>query len=91
VVLEAWLGQGTRTKFQKGVLAEELTAGGNARETFWPARWQLENSRASLTPLHWSSSGDLTSLASANALIRVTTGAEHLPRSSQVEFLPTQT
>jgi molybdopterin molybdotransferase len=86
--LAAWAGQNPKPLFSTGKLAAELAAGGNARETFWPARWQLTGETAMLTPLRWSSSGDLTSLATANALIRVTTGAQHLPRGERVEFLP---
>ena len=67
-----------------------MAAGGNARETFWPAHWQLQAGVAALTPLRWNSSGDLTALASANALIRVATGAERLERNSWVEFVPTE-
>lgn len=40
---------------------------GNPRETWWPA--DIEAS--SLRPLRWASSGDLTSLARARALLRV--------------------
>jgi len=42
---------------------------GNARETWWPARQGSEG----LHPLRWASSGDLTALATADALIRVPT------------------
>lgn len=84
--LETWGGQTRRTDFEVGELAEDLLAGGNARETFWPASWQLLNGKAMLTPLRWQSSGDLTALGSANALVRVTAGAGQLPRGSRVEF-----
>ena len=50
--------------FEGRVLAE---VSGNPRETWWPA---VEES-AGLRPLSWSSSGDLTALATANALVRV--------------------
>lgn len=40
---------------------------GNPRETWWPA----QEERTGLRPLRWISSGDLTSLASAGALLRV--------------------
>jgi molybdopterin molybdotransferase len=85
--LEAWSGQSQKTSFQRGQLAEDLPAGGNARETFWPARWQLDGGSAKLMPLRWSSSGDLTALATANALIRVGSGEQELKRGSRVEFL----
>ena len=40
---------------------------GNPRETWWPAREES----GGLRPLPWTSSGDITALASANALVRV--------------------
>lgn len=75
--------------FQPGVLAADLAADGNARETLWPARWQLVNGTATLTPLRWISSGDLGSLATANAFIRVCASAGRLARGASVEFAPT--
>jgi molybdopterin molybdotransferase len=88
--LEAFAGQSGKTAFVTGVLAEDLAAGGQARETFWPARWALQEGVAMLTPLRWSSSGDLTSLATANALLRVTAGADQFQRGSRVEFVRTE-
>jgi molybdopterin molybdotransferase len=88
--LEAFTVQSARTAFAHGVLAADLLAEGNTRETFWPARWLLQEGSALLTPLRWSSSGDLTALAMANALIRVTAGMEHFPRGSRVEFVRTE-
>lgn len=86
--LEALAGRPGESVFQTGVLMAALPADGNARETFWPAHWRLHDGVATLTPLRWSSSGDLTSLASANALIRVPAGAQRLERSRWVEFFP---
>ena len=87
--LEAFTGQSARTTFALGVLAGELANHGNSRETFWPSHWTLQDGTATLTPLRWSSSGDLTALAKANALIRVPAGTGHLPRGSRVEFVRT--
>jgi len=88
--LAAWAGQPTTSLFHAGVLAADLEAGGHAQETFWPAHWQLLRGTATLAPLRWSSSGDLTALATANALIRVTTGSQPLPRGRRVEFVVTE-
>ena len=88
--LEAFAGQSDKTAFVTGVLAADLAAGGHARETFWPARWMLQDGSAMLTPLRWSSSGDLTSLATANALIRVSAGVGQFQRGSRVEFVRTE-
>ncbi|MHB1308028.1 MAG: molybdopterin molybdotransferase MoeA [Limisphaerales bacterium] len=88
--LEAFTGQSARTAFAPGVLAADLAADGSTRETFWPARWLLQDGSVMLTPLRWSSSGDLTALATANALIRVTAGTEQFQRGSRVEFVRTE-
>jgi len=88
--LETWSGQRHLWSFQRGVLADDLPAGGHARETFWPAHWQIQDGVAALRPLRWSSSGDLTALATANALIRVTAGEQNLARGSRVEFARTE-
>jgi len=85
--LEAFAGQSARTAFVPGALAADLATDGNTRETFWPARWLLQDGSVMLTPLRWSSSGDLTALATANALIRVTAGLEQFQRGSRVEFV----
>ena len=87
--LTAMAGLPATNPFQPGVLASDLAADGNARETLWPARWQLVKGTAALTPLRWISSGDLGSLATANAFIRVPAGAGLLARGTWVEFAPT--
>lgn len=88
--LESWSGQSRRTDFAAGELTEDLAADGNARESFWPACWRLADGAVSLTPLRWQSSGDLTALARANAIIRVGAGIEQLPRGSRAEFMNTE-
>ena len=88
--LETWSGQRHLWSFQRGVLADDLPAGGHVRETFWPAHWQIQDGVATLRPLRWSSSGDLTALTTANALIRVTAGVRSLARGSRVEFACTE-
>lgn len=56
---------------------------GNPRETWWPAREES----GGLCPLRWASSGDLTSLAAANALVRVPVSG--LAAGSTAEFIRT--
>ncbi|MFO1488016.1 MAG: molybdopterin molybdotransferase MoeA [Verrucomicrobiota bacterium] len=72
--------------FQTGTLSAALEAGGNARETFWPAQAGGRDGRVQLTALPWSSSGDLTSLARANALLRLRAGQTDLSAGATVEF-----
>jgi molybdopterin molybdotransferase len=89
VALEAWSGLAHRPVFHRGILAADLDAGGEARETFWPARGQDDDEGASLVPLRWASSGDLTSLATANALLRLAGGCGKLARGTPVQFAST--
>jgi len=87
--LESWAGRtaGDLATFQPGRLGADLPADGNTRETFWPARRSWRDGEATLIPLRWSSSGDLTSLAAANALIRVAAAAERLQNGQRVEYI----
>ena len=41
-------------------------------------------------PLPWRSSGDLTSLATANALVRIPPGSGKLAPGAKLEFVPTE-
>ncbi|MCX7868174.1 MAG: molybdopterin molybdotransferase MoeA [Limisphaera sp.] len=75
--------------WQTATLADSLPGSTSAHEVFWPARWELDpDGRARIVPLRWQSSGDLTALATANALLRVP--AETVPpqAGSRVAFLP---
>ena len=89
VALDGFSGRGPSNIFQRGTLATTLESDRNARETFWPARHESHAGRIQLAPLRWSSSGDLTSLSMANALVRVMPGAADLDAGAEVEFVPT--
>jgi len=90
-LLQALAGSSTvaSPEFHAGTLTTDLNADAHSRETFWPARWTLDRGTVMLTPLRWSSSGDLTALATANALIRVTAGVERWEQGRAVEFVVT--
>ena len=75
--------------FGQGALARNLDAGANERETLWPARLAFRGGKAELDPLRWRSSGDITCLAVANALVRIPAGCGRLARGAAVAFLPT--
>lgn len=75
-------------RFLSGALTTKLDEPDHSRDTFWPARYELPKGRVGVTPLLWRSSGDLTCLATANALIRVPARAAELPAGAMVEFLP---
>jgi molybdopterin molybdotransferase len=72
-------------KFQAGRLAVNLEDATSPRETLWPARLSSEG----LHPLPWTSSGDITCLAEANALLRVPANRGPLPAGEEIQFLPT--
>lgn len=82
--------QGTETlpKFLRGRLAVDLHDEPCPRETLWPARLDWTTNAPGLHPLAWSSSGDITCLAKANALLRVPSGTTALAAQTEVEFLP---
>jgi molybdopterin molybdotransferase len=89
VALERLSGGSPKPLFHSGTLAAKLEAGRNGRETFWPAQLAWRTGALQLTPLPWSSSGDLTSLATANALVRVPANCADLNTGTAVEFVPT--
>ena len=76
-------------KFVAGTLAAKLDDAPNPRETLWPARCELRNGKVELTPLHWSSSGDVAALVNTNALIRVPPNQGSIAAGTAVDFLTT--
>jgi len=82
-------GENRSPEFCPGVLSEDAAVDVNDRETLWPARMELAEGEARLTLLRWQSSGDLTSLATANALVRVPPNQGPLSRGARLPFLPT--
>ncbi len=83
------LGAAELPQFLPGKLAVELRDEPCPRETLWPARLEWTGFAPVLRPLRWRSSGDITCLAQANALIRVPAGCGVLDAEEEVEFLPT--
>jgi molybdopterin molybdotransferase len=75
--------------FAQGILAAKLEDTPNPRETFWPANGRIENGQWKLTPLRWSSSGDVTCLKETNTLIRIPANRGSMEAGTEVEFLPT--
>ena len=69
--------------FRRGQLAVPLLDAACPRETLWPARLDW----AGLHPLPWASSGDVTCLAEANALVRVPPHCHSLAAGAAVDFL----
>lgn len=75
--------------FLRGRLADTLADAPCPRETLWPARLQFLNGELKLHPLKWSSSGDVTCFAEANALIRVPANQGSMDKDATVNFLLT--
>ena len=76
-------------KFLRGRLAAQLNDAACPRETLWPARVEWNDGSPRLHPLAWASSGDVTCLAAANALMRVPANCAALDADAELEFLPT--
>ena len=62
----------------------------NARETWWPAQASLKEGRLECWALPWKSSGDVTRLPAANALIKVPASTSRLDAGTMVELLSTR-
>lgn len=76
-------------EFAQGVLSHDFTLKGNARETLWPARLENVAGEVQIELLRWQSSGDLTSLATANGLARIAPQQSTLSHGARVPYLPT--
>jgi len=84
----ACLTGGEPPKFLRGQLAEKLDDKPCPRETLWPARLEWNDATPRLHPLAWASSGDITCLTAANALVRVPANCASLDDGAKVDFLP---
>jgi molybdopterin molybdotransferase len=74
--------------FLRAPLAAKLEDKPCPRETLWPARLEWNSGAPRLRPLRWASSGDLSCLPLANALIRVPANRGALESGAEVDFLP---
>jgi molybdopterin molybdotransferase len=84
----AGLTGGEPPEFLRGQLGEKFDDNPCPRETLWPARWEWHDATAQLHPLAWASSGDITCLTAANALVRVPANCASLENGAKVDFLP---
>jgi molybdopterin molybdotransferase len=87
--LEGFSGSADRSEFLPGQLDVEFNSELNSRETLWPARLRVTANGVRLTPLPWRSSGDLTSLATTNALLRIPPSTGTLEAGAAVQFIAT--
>jgi molybdopterin molybdotransferase len=84
----ARLAGGKPASFARAPLAAKLEDERSPRETLWPARLEWNATAPHLRPLPWASSGDLSCLPAANALIRVPANQGSLDQGTEVDFLP---
>jgi molybdopterin molybdotransferase len=84
----AGLTGGEPPEFLRGQLGEKLDDKPCPRETLWPARWEWNDATPRLRLLAWASSGDITCLTAANALVRVPANCASLDNGAKVDFLP---
>jgi len=76
LALEKFSGANVAWPRAKIQLAENFEAQPGGRETFWPARMEIDNGELVARPLRWQSSGDVTALAGAKALLHLDAGAQ---------------
>ena len=81
------LGLPPQPEIGSGLLAATLPDCLNERETFWVARAFCRNGQVWLQPLRWQSSGDVTALASANALLRIHPETPALAQATPIEYV----
>ena len=74
----------------KAFLAALLPDTHNTRETWWPAQAGYKEGRLECRALPWKSSGDITRLPAANALIQVPASTLQLDAETMVELLSTR-
>lgn len=87
LALELFAGAAASWPLAKIRLAETVEYRPDPRETFWPARVTIENGGLVAHALRWQSSGDVTGLAGANALLQFTNATQSLTAGSDVNTL----
>lgn len=81
-------GLETAPEFFTGFLADALETEPGPREIFWPARMKLTRRGFLLYPMSWQSSGDITVLNGAQALLRVPANTGPQSSGAEISFLP---
>lgn len=70
VAFERMAGATPQWRVLNARLGAGFRAGGDGRDTLWPARVDMEDGEPVVSALRWRSSGDITGLAGLNAFIR---------------------
>ncbi len=87
LALEMFAGTTASWPLAKARLGEVFDYRADERETFWSARVAIENGELVARALRWQSSGDVTGLASVNALLRFTDASRMPQVGSAVDVL----
>jgi molybdopterin molybdotransferase len=87
LALEKFAGGDGAWPMVKMRLVENFQSKPGGRETFWPARSEINNGKLVVRPLRWQSSGDVTALAGANALLQLPAGAAPSKAGEDVSVL----
>lgn len=87
LALEKYSGANVSWPLARIRLAENFETKPGGRETFWPARVEIQNGELVACPLCWQSSGDVTALAGANALLQMDAGAQPPKAGERVSVL----
>jgi molybdopterin molybdotransferase len=70
-----------------GQLATDFNEPASPREAYWPSRWSLKPQGLILEPLDWKSTGHLSCLSHANALLKIPADSGPLRAGTQVQWL----
>ena len=70
-LFSAMIGVERTTGFLQGHVEKDFSFRPNPRETYWPCRAAWREGAFRLHPLRFQSSGDITGIAGANALLRI--------------------
>jgi molybdopterin molybdotransferase len=82
LAFERFAGANTSWPLVRIKLAEAFGFKPASRETFWPARMEVNNGELVARALRWQSSGDVTGLIGVNALLQLGANAE-APRAGE--------
>jgi molybdopterin molybdotransferase len=81
------VGKTIAASWLSGQLVEPLDEPAGRREIFWPGQAEWTAAGWHLKLMRWSNSGDMTCLATANALVRIPADTPAGPITAPVQFL----
>jgi len=91
LAFETFAGSESSFALAKIKLAETFESKPVGRETFWPARIEIQKGELVVRALRWQSSGDVTGLTGANALLQLDANATAPKPGDHVSVLMIET